>query len=149
MGAPQLIRHSVSIAIVVHLIFLHHDHTGPLRADLSLGYWRSAVCQQAVQCLAIVTTSLPYAKMFMTSLDSGMIRIDDARRRGEDYSKGSNGRAYELLGISNDGTRQAKAASRSSEATGHTGISQTKIWTVESKVANTGESSPDNLGLAI
>lgn len=103
-----------------------------------------------VQCLAIVTTSLPYAKMFMTSLDSGMIRIDDARRRGEDYSKGSTGRAYELLGISSDGARQQGQAQKRQGEAKSTGISQTKTWTVESKAVSTSEGSSDNiLGLAI
>jgi hypothetical protein len=144
---------SVSIAIILHLVFLHHDNTGPVRGDVSLGYWRSAVCQQAVQSLAIITTSLPYAKMFMTSLDSGMIRIDDARRRGDDYTKGSTDRAYELLGISSDGTGQGQGANgenTGSERTGNTGISQTKTWTVERQLAKKGElSAKAQLGLAI
>lgn len=149
----KLMFHSVSIAIILHLVFLHRDYTGPVRGDLSLGYWRSAVCEQAVQSLAIVTASLPYAKMFMQGLDSGMIRIDDTRRRGENYSKGSIGRAYELLDISSDGTKRMQAVKRhniGSENTSNTGISQTKTWTVERELAVEGEFSPkDTLGLAI
>jgi len=148
--SQPLIYNSVSIAIVIHLVFLHRDSTGPYQEDISLGYWRSVVCQQAVQCLSIVTTSLPYAKMFMTSLDSGMIRIDDARRRGEDYSKDSNVRSYELLGISSDGTRQTQHPGRGLEATSDTGIRQTKTWTVESKFGDrSGGSAENKLGLPI
>jgi hypothetical protein len=146
--------YSVPMAIVLHLVYLHLDYTGPTRGDLSLGYWRSAVCEQSVQSLAIVTSSLPYAKMFMQGLDSGMLRIDDTRRRGEDYSKGSAaGMAYELLDISSDGTKQQQSAKRHNTDSGrarNTGISQTKTWTVERGLATEGELSPgDNLGLAI
>ncbi|KAF2469197.1 uncharacterized protein BDR25DRAFT_229535 [Lindgomyces ingoldianus] len=148
-----LCRACVPIAIILHLIYLHRDSTGPVRGDLSLGYWRSAVCQQSVQSLAIVTTSLPYAKMFLQGLDSGMIRIDDTRRRGENYSKGSSGRAYALLDISSDGTKQRQAIEEhktESEHTPNTGISQTKTWKVERELAVEGElSHKDNLGLAV
>jgi hypothetical protein len=133
---------SVSIAVIIHLVFLRRDYTGPARDDLSLGYWRSVICQQVVLSLAVITTSLPYAKMFMTSLDSGMIRIDDARRRGEDYSKGSSGRAYELLGVSSDGVRrgQARRANQDGlDTTLGTGISQTKTWTVKREPASDEE----------
>lgn len=146
--------HSVPAAIILHLVFLRRDYTGPVRGDLSLGYWRSVVCQQSLQSIAIVTTSLPYAKMFMQGLDSGMIRIDDTRRRGEDYSKGSSsGRAYALLDISIDRTKQKQVAKdhrTESERSLNTGISQTKTWTVESEVIIEGGLSPkNNLGLAI
>lgn len=145
-GAPKLMLYSVSIAIILHLVFLHRDYTGPVRGDLSLGYWRSASIQQAVQSLAIVTTSLPYAKMFMQGLDSGMMRIDDKRRRGEN-SKGSTGRAYELLEISTDGTKQRQATKDRSL---NNGISQTKTWTVEREPAIEGEfPHKDNYGVAI
>ena len=41
---------------------------------------------QIVQCMAIVTTSLPYTKMFMEGFESGMLRVDRQRmdrRRAE------------------------------------------------------------------
>jgi hypothetical protein len=142
---------SVSIAIIVHLVYLYRDDTGPVRDDLSLGYWRSAVCQQAVQSLAIVTTSLPYAKMLMAGLDSGMIRIDDSRRRGENFSsQDGSGRAYELLSVSRESTRQKQAANRPNtggESTPSTGISQTKTYTVEREIAEL--SHKEVLGLPI
>lgn len=145
--------HSVSIAIILQLVFLHRDSTGPVRGDLSLGYWRSAVCEQAVQSLAIITTSLPYAKMLMQSLDSGMMRMDDTRRRGGDYSKDGSGRAYELLGISRNSAKRREAAKISktdSERTLNTAISQTKTWTIKREPAIDGEvSQEDNLGLTI
>ena len=144
--------HSVSIAVILQLVFLHRDSTGPVRGDLSLGYWRSAVCEQAVQSLAIVTTSLPYAKMLMQGLESGMMRIDDTRRRGENYSKGSSGRAYELLDISRDSAKRGQAAKKhktDSERTLNTAISQTKTWTVEMEPVIDGEISKGQLRVDI
>jgi hypothetical protein len=145
--------YSVSIAIILQLVFLHHDSTGPVRGDLSLGYWRSAVCEQAVQSLAIVTTSLPYAKMLMHTLDSGMMRMDDSRRRGENYSKDNSSRTYELLDISRDRAKRREAAKihkTNSERTLNTTISQTKTWTVEREPAMDDETSQkDSLGLTI
>lgn len=140
-------RDSVSAIIVLQLVFLHRESIGPVRDDLSLGYWRSAVCEQVVQSLAIVTTSLPYAKMLMQSLDSGMMRVDDTRRRGGDYSKGSSGRAYELLDVSRDSAKQKQAAQKhkaDSERTRHIAISQTKTWTVKREPATRSDMPPES-----
>ncbi|KAH7341189.1 hypothetical protein BKA66DRAFT_577182 [Pyrenochaeta sp. MPI-SDFR-AT-0127] len=142
-------RACVTIVIILQLVYLHRESTGQVRDDLSLGYWRSAVCEQVVQSLAIVTNSLPYAKMFMQSLDSGMMRIDDTRRRGENYSKGSSSRAYELLDISRDSTKRREASKKykaESERTLKNGISQTKTWTIEREPAMDDEISQKTIG---
>ncbi|CEJ82410.1 hypothetical protein VHEMI02476 [[Torrubiella] hemipterigena] len=44
--------------------------------------WTVVVCSLLVQCLSIVTACQPYLKPFFISLESGMIRVDDTRRRG-------------------------------------------------------------------
>ncbi|KAL8685423.1 MAG: hypothetical protein Q9218_007773 [Villophora microphyllina] len=44
--------------------------------------WSSVVCVQFVQSLSIITACVPYLKPFFDSLESGMIRSDDVRRRG-------------------------------------------------------------------
>jgi hypothetical protein len=79
--------------------------------------------------------------MLMQSLDSGMMRMDDIRRRGENYSKGSSGRTYELLGISRDSAKKMEAAKKQKTDSEHTltAISQTKTWIVEREPAIDGE----------
>lgn len=43
---------------------------------------------QLVQCLAIFTVSAPNLKVFLDSLESGQIRMDDLRRQGKSSSGG-------------------------------------------------------------
>ena len=50
-------------------------------ADRTLAAWRVAVAAECVQCVSIVFACVPYLKQFFLSLESGMIRVDDARRR--------------------------------------------------------------------
>ena len=83
------------------------------------------MCNQIVQCLAIVTTSLPYAKMFMESFESGLIRVDELRRKG-DHSTDGSGRGYKLLDVSQ--TAQQDSGNRQ-----HEGISATRTYTVETE----------------
>jgi hypothetical protein len=91
--------------------------------------------------------------MFMQSLDSGMMRMDDTRRRGENYSKGSSNRTYELLDISRDSTKRREASKKykaESERTLNTAVSQTKTWNIErAPVMDDEISQKDNLGFAI
>ncbi|KAL8826830.1 MAG: hypothetical protein Q9170_007254 [Blastenia crenularia] len=47
--------------------------------------WPEVVCAQIVQSLSIITACVPYLKPFFDSLESGMIRNDDLRRRGLAY----------------------------------------------------------------
>lgn len=105
----------------IQLYYFHKDSsTSPLRTDFALGYWRSTVCNQIVQGLAIVTTSLPYAKLFMECFESGLIRVDELRRKGEHSTEGSgkgSGKGYKLLDISRNGQQD--------------GISTTKTFGVE------------------
>ncbi|CAI6332616.1 unnamed protein product [Periconia digitata] len=116
------LRLIVTVAAAVQLYFYHKDHTGELSGDFSLGYWRSAVCTQVVQCLAIFTTSLPYAKTIMDNLDSGLMGVKlGGETKGSGYG---SGRTYELLDIS----RSAKPSSR---VDGGSVIRTTKTYTVE------------------
>lgn len=113
----RLTIYRVACVAVIQLYYFHEDSTRyPLRTDFALGYWRSTICTQIVQCIAIVTTSLPYAKLFMESFESGLIRVDDLRRKGEFSTEGSgkgsgrgsgkaSGKGYELLDISRNGQR--------------------------------------------
>ena len=48
------------------------------------------MCNQLVQNLGIITACVPYIKPFLESLESGMIRTDDLRRRGVTAAYGYN-----------------------------------------------------------
>ncbi|KAL6704917.1 hypothetical protein ACN47E_007462 [Coniothyrium glycines] len=93
----------VTVAAIVQLDFFYQESKDTaLKDDLTLGYWRSAICNQTMQCLAIFTTCLPYTKIFMEGFESGLMRLDDLRRRGEHSSKGDS-RSYQLMDISRSG----------------------------------------------
>jgi hypothetical protein len=85
---------------VVQLIYFHREsRSSTTKDDFTLGFWRSAVCNQAVQCLGIVTLCLPYTKVFMEGFESGLMRLDDLRRRAE-HTKDDSKREYQLMDIS-------------------------------------------------
>lgn len=93
----------VPIVAAIQLDFFYQESKdASLNNDLTLGYWRSLICNQAMQCLAIFTTCLPYTKIFMEGFESGLMRLDDLRRRGEHSSKGDS-RSYQLMDISRSG----------------------------------------------
>lgn len=114
----------VSIAAAIQLYFFRQDTTGPLKDDYALGYWRSTICNQVVQCVAIVTTSLPYTKIFMESFESGLIGAERPGGKTQHSTEGSgpSGRGWELLDVS-----------RSSGNRPLDGISKTQTFTVESE----------------
>ena len=63
-------------------------------ADVTYSLWPVVLCNQIVQNIGIITACVPYTKPFLESLESGMIRTDDLRRRGlttaYGYSSSSN-----------------------------------------------------------
>ncbi|KAF3042759.1 hypothetical protein E8E12_010021 [Didymella heteroderae] len=104
----------VLTAAAIQLAYFHQEHNDPTtNDDLMLGYWRSALCNQIVQCLAIVTTCLPYTKIFMEGFESGLLRVDESRRRGEYASKGYSGREYQLMDVSRSSHAQRSTPERS------------------------------------
>jgi hypothetical protein len=109
----------VVVAVTVQLYLFHKDSSSPQKNDFALGYWRSTIGNQVVQCLAIVTTTLPYAKLFMESFESGLMGVEKVARK-EGQSTVGSGKGYELIDVS-----------RSSEPSQH-GINTTKTYTVES-----------------
>ncbi|KAL5381018.1 hypothetical protein PMIN06_009844 [Paraphaeosphaeria minitans] len=113
----------VSIAAAIQLHFFHEDTSGPLKDDYALGYWRSTIGNQIVQCVATVTTSLPYTKIFMESFESGLIGAERPGGKTERSTEGSgpSGRGWELLDVS-----------RGSATRPIDGISKTQTFTVES-----------------
>ncbi|KAI3317658.1 hypothetical protein HD806DRAFT_514306 [Xylariaceae sp. AK1471] len=59
--------------------------------DEAMSYWRFLLAMILVQNLGVITTSVPYLKPFFDSLESGMIRSDDIRRRGGSSKAASSG----------------------------------------------------------
>ena len=51
-------------------------------SDATFDCWPFVVTAEVIQCLAILTACIPYLKPFMESMESGLIRADDLRRRG-------------------------------------------------------------------
>ncbi|KAJ4988311.1 hypothetical protein SVAN01_06246 [Stagonosporopsis vannaccii] len=124
----------VLTAAAVQLAFFHRESKEPSTSnDLTLGYWQSTLCNQIVQCLAIVTTCLPYTKIFMEGFESGLIRIDDSRRRGEYASKGYSGREYQLMDVSRSSQAKRSAPGKS--------INVSKSWAVSVEPADRAQSS--------
>src|SRR4051812_22270538 len=108
----------VLVAAAIQLGFFHQEtHDVALKGDLTLGYWRSSICNQIMQCLAIVTTCLPYIKLFMEGFESGLMGVDGYRQRGELSTKeGSKG--YQLMDISQSGPSGRSIQSQSGSSRG-------------------------------
>ena len=58
--------------------------------DISFGVWPTILCTQTVLVFNLITASVPYLRPFLESLESGMLRSDDLRRRGMDDAYGSS-----------------------------------------------------------
>ncbi|KAF1925890.1 uncharacterized protein M421DRAFT_7403 [Didymella exigua CBS 183.55] len=119
----------VPVAAAIQLAYFHQEHSNSATSeDLMLGYWRSALCNQVMQCLAITTTCLPYTKIFMEGFESGLFRVDETRRRGEYASKGHSGREYQLMDVSRSSQAQQSTPDRS--------INVSKSWAISVEPAD-------------
>lgn len=81
---------SVIAAVSIQLYYLNKPVHDP-----AFDTWTTSISTQLVQCLSIVTACFPYLKPFLVSLESGLMRADDLRRRGNttinDYSINNSG----------------------------------------------------------
>lgn len=119
----------VLVAAIIQLAYFHQENNNrATNGDLMIGYWGSALCEQIVQCLAIVTTCLPYTKIFMEGFESGLFRVDESRRRGECASKGYSGRVYQLMDVIRSSRAQRSTPERS--------INVSKSWAVSVEPAD-------------
>jgi hypothetical protein len=120
---------SVLVAAAVQLaFFIRESKDEALKNDLTLGYWRSTICNSILQCLAISTTCLPYTRLFMEGFESGLMRLDDSRRRGEYASKdGSGSNGYQLMDVSRSGHSNRGGQGRN--------IQVSKTWDVQTEPA--------------
>lgn len=53
-----------------------------LSMNVTFSLWPVTLAMTLVQSLSVITSCVPYLKPFFLSLESGMIRSDDIRRRG-------------------------------------------------------------------
>ena len=58
-------------------------------SDLSLDSWKLVICTQLMQSVSITTACIPQFRPFLDSLESGLIRSDDFRRRGMTWKYGN------------------------------------------------------------
>ena len=63
------------------------NRAGP-SSDPSFRLWPTVLCTQVVQAASFISACVPYLRPFLESLESGMIRSDDLRRRGMGGSYG-------------------------------------------------------------
>ncbi|KAI4154381.1 MAG: hypothetical protein LQ340_001713 [Diploschistes diacapsis] len=68
------------IAIICQLVYSNQITTPD---DPSFDYWPVVLCEQCIVCLIVVSTCMVYLGPFLDSLESGFMRVDDVRRRGE------------------------------------------------------------------
>ncbi|KAL8770841.1 MAG: hypothetical protein Q9209_003492 [Squamulea sp. 1 TL-2023] len=69
----------VLAAIVVQLVY---QNRAANTSDIIFKMWPVVLSAQTVQSLSIITACIPCLKPFLESLESGMLRSDDLRRRG-------------------------------------------------------------------
>ncbi|KAI9647063.1 hypothetical protein NHQ30_005065 [Ciborinia camelliae] len=81
----SLTNTSVIIAVAFQLSYSNKPIVNP-----AFDLWPAAIITQIVQCLSVVTACFPYIKPFLSSLESGMMRADDLRRRGGTQTLDSN-----------------------------------------------------------
>ncbi|KAG9228438.1 hypothetical protein BJ875DRAFT_500727 [Amylocarpus encephaloides] len=66
-------------AIAAEISFLQQSASS---SDISFKSWQRAICSQLMLCLSISTACIPYLRPFLDSLESGLLKNDDLRRRG-------------------------------------------------------------------
>lgn len=72
-------RLTVIVAVVAQLVYFNKAAKSD---DMPFNSWSEVVCSQIVQSLSVITACVPQLKRFFDSIESGMIRNDDLRRRG-------------------------------------------------------------------
>jgi hypothetical protein len=80
----------------------------------------------------------------MEGFESGLMRLDDLRRRGEHTSK-DDSKGYQLMDISRSGERSSRSAARTPHAalSRERSIQVSKTWAVKTEpAANSASRSP-------
>ena len=80
--------------------------------------WPVVLCAQIVQSLSIITACIPCLKPFLESLESGMLRSDDLRRRGMNGVYGYGSHNLNSLSNSRSGGKKEKSQHASNASAG-------------------------------
>ncbi|OTB17308.1 hypothetical protein K445DRAFT_57047 [Daldinia sp. EC12] len=104
--------------------------------DATFTYWLIGVAMTLAQNLGIMTASAPYLKPFLDSLESGMIRSDDLRRRGNVTGKSLYG-----YGRKQDGSGASKSTHSTSHELGNLGMVNSQVTT--SVTVGTAHNAPE------
>lgn len=92
------------MASVVRIVYLQRQYSTD---NQILTDWTIVLCAQVVQDLGIITACIPYLKPFWESIQSGMIRSDDVRRRGgTGMPRIGNLTSFELSNLSSQDKRR-------------------------------------------
>lgn len=97
--------------------------------DITFEIWPAVLSAEITQNISIVTACIAYLKPFLSSLQSGMIRTDDLKRRGQDstytvatltHSKATNNKTSTTLPRTKDRFKltsraQSRAQSRNDQ----------------------------------
>ncbi|KAI4272577.1 MAG: hypothetical protein LQ337_005209 [Flavoplaca oasis] len=108
-------RTMVLVAIVVQVVY-HNRAKG--RDDRTFEMWPVVLCAQIVQSLSIITACIPCLKPFLESLESGMLRSDDLRRRGMNGVYGYGSHNLNSLSNSRSGGKKEKSQHASNASAG-------------------------------
>ncbi|MCJ1283183.1 hypothetical protein MMC26_002510 [Xylographa opegraphella] len=87
------LRVFVIAVLICKLVYWNRLSTS---ADPTLDLWPVSICTELIQCLEILAACCLYLKPFLESLESGFMRGDDLRRRGENSLSGSRHRTVSI-----------------------------------------------------
>ena len=108
----------------------------PVTKDLTYRLWTAVLCNQLVQNVGIATSCVPYIKPFFESLESGMIRTDDLRRRGDSPAYG-----YKSFPNSNSSSRRPSRPPNSSFPSSASGHKLKRLFSGAAEEENGGKST--------
>ncbi|KAI1084205.1 hypothetical protein F5B20DRAFT_524031 [Whalleya microplaca] len=107
----------------------------PNHEDATFRYWSLSLSMSLAQSLGIIAACAPYLKPFLDSLESGLIRSDDIRRRanatGKSISASGYSQSRERGSLFTSQSRSTHAASHELSNLGHASSTQTASVTVD------------------
>ena len=87
--------------------------------DVTFDTWPAVISMEAVQSVSVITACIPCLKPFLESLESGMLRVDDLRRRGMGDAYGYGSHNLTDLSSSRAGGKEKPQFSSNSSRTKH------------------------------
>ena len=121
--------------------------------DLTFAIWPATLCTQTIQCLSIASFCFLYFKPLFEILETGFIRSDELRRKGQTNPKGSFELSTKSTGIRGTAAGSLELQNGNNDITitalGHEAgwdggsqnsdaqiIRETRTWAIESSAAD-------------